>query len=132
MFENISVKNALKMAYGGKAVLYDIREEASYKKGHLPTAKHIEEEDVEEELRRRKKGRNKEVVLAVFYCDYGNRSMRLARELSEKGYSRIGSMVGGYHAYEGYVEIEKNALWTMEWKERTGKEKSVDSQGLDK
>jgi len=116
VFENISVKDALKLAYEGKAYLYDMRENASYMKGHLPTAENIPKEAVEEQIKRIRKG-EKRSILIVLYCDYGNRSMYLAKELAEKGYEQIASMVGGYHAYEGYVEAKKNALWTMEWKE---------------
>ena len=118
MFENISVKYALKLAYEGKAILYDLRDEESYKMGHLPTAIRIEEDSLEQEFGKKK---------IILYCDYGNRSLRLAKELAEKGYDNIASIVGGYQAYEGYVERQKSDFWTMEWKE-----KSVDSRRLDK
>ncbi len=117
MFETISVKTAIKLSQEGRAVLYDIRDEISYRKGHLPMARNKSKEVLEKEL-----SRNPELqrgsMLIVLYCDYGNQSMRVAKELSEKGYRGIASMVGGYHAYEGYVEMKKNNLWTMEWKKR--------------
>ena len=117
MFETISVKEALNLAYEGKGILYDIRDEYSYRKGHLPMAEKIEKEYVEEELKRiRREGKRTELI--IFYCDYGNQSMLLARHLSEKGHKRIASMIGGYHAYELYVEALKKEFWTMEWKER--------------
>ncbi len=112
MFENLSVKTTLKLIFEGNAVLFDIRSEEAYKKGHLPTAKHVPEEKIKEELERWI-GKTK-----ILYCDYGNLSLRLAKEYSEKGYQGLASMVGGYHAYEGYIETEKNSLWTMEWKAR--------------
>ena len=145
MFENISVKYALKLAYEGKAILYDLRDEDSYKMGHLPTAIRIEEDSLEQELGKwikkndefdvnakyrilenygKQEASGKKIIL---YCDYGNRSLRLAKELTEKGYDNIASIVGGYQAYEGYVERKKSDFWTMEWKE-----KSVDSRRLDK
>ena len=117
MFETISVKTAIKLSREGRAVLYDIRDEISYQKGHLPTAKHVTKDLMESELRRNFKLQRGNMVI-VLYCDYGNQSMRVAKELSEKGYRGIASMVGGYHAYEGYVEMKKNNLWTMEWKKR--------------
>ena len=117
MFENISVKKALKLVYEGKAILYDIRDEASYLRGHLPTARHVEKEKIEGSLRKAEVEKHAS-LLTVLYCDYGNQSMYLAKELSEKGYGGIASMVGGYHAYEGYVEAQKKDFWTMEWKER--------------
>ena len=51
MFENISVKTALRLVQEGKAVLYDLREEASYRKGHLPMAKNRNKDMLEKELK---------------------------------------------------------------------------------
>lgn len=128
MFENISVKNALKLAYEGRAVLFDIREEEEYKIGHLPMAEHVPEEILVSRVKeeRRKKDisqfgdgiQNQMQKKIILYCAFGNQSMRLAKELSEAGYKNIASIVGGYHAYEGYVEAQKNQFWTMEWKSR--------------
>lgn len=110
MFHNISVKDALKLAFSGKAQLFDMRTEEEYKKGHLPTAIFVKTERIREHL-------NKcDEFLPILYCDYGNASLQLARELSEEGFF-VYSIVGGYHAYEGYVELQKNRVWTMEWKE---------------
>ena len=117
MFENISVKNALKLVLEGTAYLYDIREPAAYRRGHLPIAVNIRAEEMEEELKKKQHLRSNG-MRTILYCDYGNQSMRLARELDEKGYRGIASMVGGYQAYEGYVEMQKKDFWTMEWKER--------------
>jgi rhodanese-related sulfurtransferase len=117
MFENISVKNALKLVYEGKAILYDIRDEEAYRRGHLPMAQSVRRDHLEELLKiSRHLQRNGKLV--ILYCDYGNQSMHLAKELSDRGYGGIASMVGGYHAYEGYVEARKKDFWTMEWKER--------------
>ena len=117
MVENISVKMALRLVQEGKAVLYDLREEASYRKGHLPMAKHKDKDVIEKELRASRDLQRRGIFI-ILYCDYGNLSMHVAKELSEKGYQGIASVVGGYHAYEGYVETKKNDLWTMEWKSR--------------
>ncbi len=110
MFENISVKDALKLAYGGKAILLDVRTKEAYQRGHLPMARHVTESGLEELLN---KEPYKKIVL---YCDFGNYSMHLAKTYGEMGYNNLASMVGGYHAYEGYVELKKGSLWTMEWK----------------
>ena len=127
MFENISVKNALKLAYEGKAILYDIRDGESYRRGHFPMAKNVVRTEIEEELKR-----NQEMLI-VLYCEHGNQSLRLAKELSDKGYMRLASVVGGYQAYEGYVEAQKKDVWTMEWKPRgLAGEKEVDSLRMDK
>lgn len=152
MFENISVKQALKLAYEKKAVIIDIRGEEEYRRGHLPMAEQVAEGHLKGWLEERRKqtevqwsgyertqggtephkdGRQKrETELEgrrgadlqgekiILYCAYGNQSMRLAREYGEAGYPNMASIVGGYHAYEGYVEAQKDQLWTMEWKQK--------------
>ena len=109
MFYNISVKDALNMAVSGKAVLFDMRTKEDYQKGHLPMAIHVTEEELEEEV---KKYEGKQVIL---YCTYGNASLKMARDFSEQGLD-VYSIVGGYQAYNGYIEMKKDDMWTMEWK----------------
>lgn len=109
MFENISVKEAIRLAMAKKAWLLDIREQEDYEAGHLPTAVWAGEDFVREYLKIRPD------VLKILYCDFGNQSMKLARELDEEGY-QVASIVGGYRAYEGYIEKKKDEMWTMEWK----------------
>lgn len=109
MFENISVKEAIRLAMAKKAWLLDIRETEDYQAGHLPTAIQVSEESVRAYLKQRPD------IWKILYCDFGNQSMRLARELDEEGY-QVASIVGGYHAYEGYIEKKKDEMWTMEWK----------------
>lgn len=115
MFENISVKQALKLVYEKEALLFDLRGEEEYRKGHLPMAELVAEEELFSRLTEEKKKGDKKIIL---YCAFGNHSMLTAREYAEAGYENMASIVGGYHAYEGYVEAQKNQLWTMEWKRR--------------
>lgn len=109
MFQNISVKEALQLAMDHKALLIDVRSEEEFKKGHLPTAVWFSEKKLKEAIK------EETDLLKILYCNYGNYSLRLAIELAEEGYE-VFSIVGGYHAYEGYVEKKKDQLWTMEWK----------------
>lgn len=120
MFQNISVKEAFRISMDRKALLLDIRSEEEFRRGHLPTAVHCQEENLRELF-------EQEPDLAkILYCNYGNYSLKMAVELSEEGYE-VYSIVGGYHAYDGYVETTKGRLWTMEWKSTGAGEKSVDS-----
>ena len=109
MFHNISVKDALKLAYLKKAVLIDIRDFGAYKMGHLPTAFWMKEQEIEAFMKEKKE------MLPILYCEYGNASLSMARDFSARGYE-VYSIVGGYRAYEGYVELQKGDIWTMEWK----------------
>lgn len=111
MVENISVKDALRLALNGKGKLLYIRSEKAYRKGHLPTAIRAEEEDILDFFQ---KYPNQKIIL---YCDFGNQSLMAARRLDQEGYEAY-SIVGGYRAYEGYVEKKKDEMWTMEWKKR--------------
>ena len=109
MFENISVKEALRLAVAKEALLLDIREKAAYREGHLPTAVWMPKEKVRDYLSKTPK------LKQILYCDFGNQSMRLARELDLEGFP-VASVVGGYRAYEGYIEKKKDEIWIMEWK----------------
>ena len=120
MFHNISVKEALKLAYGKQARLLDVRTEEEFRKGHLPTAVLAEEGSIREFLKMEPE------LIKILYCNYGNQSLKMARDLSLEGFE-VYSIVGGYHAYEGYVETEKGRIWTMEWKSTGRGEKAVDS-----
>ncbi len=112
MFQNIAVKDAIEMVYEEKALLYDIREEQSYKQGHLPMAEWLDLEKMQ----------NKEIILEkdiplILYCDHGSVSLMVTRWLAKQGYIAY-SIVGGYAFYQGYVEKqrEKDSIWTMELK----------------
>lgn len=120
MFENISVRTALKLIYEGKGFLFDIRDEKDFKKGHLPMAVHGNKEMIRKKIEElgERNSYEKKMPYIIIYCDYGNQSMRMAKELAEEGYSNLASVVGGYHAYEGYVETERQNFWTMEWKKK--------------
>lgn len=109
MFENISVKEALRLAMRKEALLLDMRERRCYLNGHLPTAVWAPEESI-----RTKLSKNPQMK-QIIYCDFGNQSMRLARDLDQEGFP-VASIVGGYRAYEGYVEKKKDKIWIMEWK----------------
>lgn len=109
MFENISVKEALRLAIAKEAWIFDIREEKIYQEGHLPTAIWAPEERIRDFIVKKPKRKQ------ILYCDFGNQSMRLARELDEEGFP-VASVVGGYRAYEGFIEKKKDKIWIMEWK----------------
>lgn len=59
------------------------------------------------------KGSSIEKERAVFlYCDTGSTSMLAAKKLGSMGIHAY-SVVGGILFYKGYLEKEKNDLWTM-------------------
>ena len=107
MFELITISDALKRSYASEGILIDVRSEEAYRKGHLPMAVHVSLEDILEG-RYRPEGKK----LVFLYCDTGLHSMLAARKLDEEGVQAY-TVSGGLRLYRGYLEKEKNDLWTM-------------------
>ena len=107
MFDLISISEAIKRSYESEGVLIDVRSENAFKKGHLPMAINIPFEEIMDEKF------NIEKEQPVFlYCDTGSTSMLAAKKLDSVGIHAY-SVVGGIMFYKGYLEKEKNDLWTM-------------------
>lgn len=82
--------------YIGKSnIIIDLRDQMEYLEGHIPTAINIPYEDFEKE--KYSLSSNVELIL---YCDRGNLSLILARDLSNEGYL-VKSIYGGISAYRG-------------------------------
>ena len=107
MFDLISISEAMKLAYEQKGILIDVRSPAAYRKGHLPMAENVPLEEITE-------GKYQPASdLPIFlYCDTGSNSMMAARKLDEDGRKAF-TVAGGIRSYRGYLEKEKDALWTM-------------------
>lgn len=87
-----------------------------YLKGHLPMAVNLPFEEIMNEkfdIEAIEKDFNIEKEQPVFlYCDTGSTSMLAAKKLDSVGIHAY-SVVGGIMFYKGYLEKEKNDLWTM-------------------
>lgn len=91
MNNSISVNNLIELK---NINIIDIRDRSEYVKGHIPTASNIDEYDLLFNTQKYlKKG-----VKYYIYCDYGHRSMQLARKLNMMGYDTV-NIEGGYHNY---------------------------------
>ena len=109
MFDLISISEAIKRSYDSEGLLVDVRSEEVFKKGHLPMEIMDEKFDIEAI----EKDFNIEKEQPVFlYCDTGSTSMLAAKKLDSVGIHAY-SVVGGIMFYKGYLEKEKNDLWTM-------------------
>ena len=110
MFDLISISEAIKRSYDSEGLLVDVRSEEVFKKGHLPMAEIMNEKFDIEAI---EKDFNIEKEQPVFlYCDTGSTSMLAAKKLDSVGIHAY-SVVGGIMFYKGYLEKEKNDLWTM-------------------
>lgn len=119
MFELISLSEAMKRSYESEGVLVDVRSEEDFKRGHLPMAVNIPFGEIMQmegrvDLEQFYEGKfNVPKERDVFlYCDTGSTSMLAAKKLGSMGIHAY-SIVGGILFYKGYLEKEKNDLWTM-------------------
>ena len=74
-------------------VLVDIREPWELEQGRIADSVHIPMQELDEKL---EPYRERSIVL---YCAHGNRSLRAAKALSERGYGAIVSLAGGIDAW---------------------------------
>ena len=116
MFDLISISEAIKRSYDSEGLLVDVRSEQVFKKPHLPIAVKLQLEEIKDQKFQKdakEKDFNIEKEQPVFlYCDTGSTSMLAAKKLDSVGIHAY-SVVGGIMFYKGYLEKEKNDLWTM-------------------
>jgi rhodanese-related sulfurtransferase len=94
-FETIRAKDI--EAYIGRKdlAIIDLSNQTEYRRGHIPTAINIPYEEFEQ--RKKELSFYNELIL---YCDRGNLSLLLARDLSKEGYP-VKNIHGGISAYRG-------------------------------
>lgn len=79
-----------------KVWLVDVRDEESYRKGHIPGAVSIpysEEQEFWEQLPKKE--------MMVLCCDRGNLSMKVTMRMRRAGYPAY-SLAGGYEGYRSF------------------------------
>lgn len=77
-------------------VIVDLRDEKSFKEGHVPGAVNVPYENLEEYL----KGINKNREL-ILYCERGGRSFAAAKKFGNS--YNIKTVNGGIHSYRGKI-----------------------------
>lgn len=97
-FDAINSNDLANYIGGPNVLIIDLRDEAEYNAGHIPTAVNIPYEDLEG-----CKSRLRSYRLLIFYCDRGNISLLAARDLIKEGYN-IKSLYGGLRGYRGKLE----------------------------
>ena len=100
--ETISAKMLDYYVERSDAVIIDLRDPVSYKKGHVRNAVNIPYHELEEYLEKKQDQRYqfpKDKIL-ILYCDRGGASMQAARSLARAG-CRTRSVIGGFAAYRG-------------------------------
>jgi len=78
-------------------VLIDVREDAEWQQGAIPTAIHVSKGYLECQIENTVPDPNKEIIL---YCRRGNRSAIAADSLQRMGYKNVKSLQGGISAWQ--------------------------------
>ena len=86
----------IKLDRGDKFHLVDVREESEWKKGHITNAVYIGKGVIERDIEKKIDNTEAEIIL---YCGGGFRSALAADNLQKMGYSKVGSMDGGYSGW---------------------------------
>jgi metal-sulfur cluster biosynthetic enzyme/rhodanese-related sulfurtransferase len=78
-------------------LVLDVRTEAEFARGHIPRAKLVPVDEVEDRLRELPA---KDAPILVT-CAAGGRSLAACQTLAQHGYTRLYNLVGGMHAWPG-------------------------------
>lgn len=78
-------------------VVLDVRTEAEFARGHIPRARLVPVDELEDRLRELP-GRD---VPMLVTCAAGGRSLAACQTLAQHGYTRLYNLVGGMHAWAG-------------------------------
>ena len=95
----VSWETLEKLRGAEEMLLIDLREKEEYEQGHIPDAVWADWEHLEEDISLYLKERKKVPQWIVLYCDRGNTSLLIARDLARRGYP-VMSVNGGYHMWE--------------------------------
>ena len=95
-FKRITVETVWRLISERDPHLVDIRDEMSFRLGHITGATHLDNSSVEDFID--SADRNRPVVV---YCYHGNSSQPAAAYLTEQGFSEVYSMDGGFELWRG-------------------------------
>lgn len=97
-FETIRAKDVVNYIGKSNVQIIDLRSRSEYKRGHIPTAVNIPYKEFDS-----KKSQLSLFDDIILYCDRGNLSIFLARDLEKEGY-HVKNLYGGMSAYRGKLE----------------------------
>ncbi len=95
-FKRISVETTWQLISERDPQLVDIRDEMSFRLGHIEGATHLDNTSVDSFVSTA--DRNRPVVV---YCYHGNSSQPAAAYLVEQGFIEVYSMDGGFETWRG-------------------------------
>lgn len=98
-YENISIDQAKQMIDDGQVHVIDVRTEEEYREGHIPGAKLIPVQQLQERLDELNKAEHYLIV-----CRSGNRSAQASEILLETGFKNIYNLELGMNEWRGEIE----------------------------
>jgi rhodanese-related sulfurtransferase len=81
---------------GERYILLDVREEAEWANGHIPSAHHLARGVLERDIERAIPEKDAAIVL---YCDEGHRSTLATDNLQKMGYANVFTLDGGWRGW---------------------------------
>jgi thiosulfate sulfurtransferase len=90
----LNAEQALERLSEGATVFLDVRDAASFRRGHIPGARHIGDHNIAEFVERAEK-----TETIIMYCFHGNSSLGGAAHLLSQGFEEVYSMSGGFAAW---------------------------------
>lgn len=86
-----------RLAEGKALLIFDVREDHEWAKGHIPGARHLGKGIIERDIEATIPDLDTEIIL---YCGGGYRSALAADNLQQMGYTKVISMDGGFRGWK--------------------------------
>lgn len=102
MFKRISITEAKQLLDSGEAQVVDIRDEHSYQAGHIPSAHHLDNSNLQQFI----ESADLDKPLLVC-CYHGNSSQSAAEFLNSKGFEHTFSIDGGFESWKLQFPTER-------------------------
>ena len=90
-YSRLGSDDAYQMLLDGSATFVDIRDEDSYRAGHIVDSVHLDNNSVQSYVEQAKLD-----VPVIVCCYHGNMSQSAGAYLAEKGFAQVYSLDGGY------------------------------------
>jgi thiosulfate sulfurtransferase len=101
--KEIALQEAKRWLESGKALFVDVRDEASFQKGHIPGALLLREANTEDFVKQTDKKKT-----LVVYCYHGNSSQSAAAFLMDQGFKQVYSLTGGFNLWRKTEKADEN------------------------
>lgn len=88
-------------------LLLDLRDRAAYEQEHIPNAIWVDWEKIEEDIPRLLSSIGFFPSWIILYCEHGNTSLLIARDLARNGYPVI-SLNGGFSYWKKHRQFNEN------------------------